>query len=99
LIQSANFKALDHARTLLLSNNNIYQVFFYFRGIEQIQDLALAEEWSYLIKASSSKLRLKVCKTEFEKIERIKLPHEFVLSSLIDFFSEHWQDQGILLQF
>ena len=98
LIQSANQHALDHARTLLAAGNNIRQIFFYFHGIQQIQDLALAQEWSCLITVSSNESRLKVCKTEFEKIELIKLPNGFILSSLIDFFSEHWQDQGILLQ-
>ena len=101
LIQSAPHTAkcqlaIQQTQALIASGASIKQIFFYFQGIDQVFDMTLAKEWDRLVQAKSL---LKVCSTAVEKTGTKTLPPGFVLSSLIDFFATHWQDQGVLLQF
>jgi len=88
--------AIEQTQSLLASGQSIQQIFFYFQGIAQVFDMTLAEEWDRLVQAKSL---LKVCSAAVEKTGNSTLPPGFALSSLIDFFAMHWQDQGVLLQF
>lgn len=98
LIQSeANTDHTQNAIQLLLAEGkSIQQIFFYFHGVQQVFDMTLAKEWDKLIQL---KIVLKMCKTAWMDRKQPVLPSGFILSSVIDFFSVHWQDQGILLQF
>lgn len=101
LIQSsqdtvAGSAALQQTRQLLAEKKSIKQIFFYFHGIEQVLTMTVAAEWGTLIQSAN---QLKICKTGWVEKANPPLPNGFILSSLIDFFREHWQDQGILLQF
>ena len=90
-------RALTYAQNILATGNRINQVFFYFTGITQLHNnLALATEWTMLIPYANG---LKLCKNEVRQdIDEIFRKH-FIISSLVDFFSEHWKDQGMLIQF
>jgi sulfur relay (sulfurtransferase) complex TusBCD TusD component (DsrE family) len=93
---AAGKQALCCAAELLAEKKIIQQIFFYFQGLDQVLTMTLAEKWVTLMPSSH---QLKICKTAWMARGNLPLPTGFVLSSLIDFFSEHWRDQGILLSF
>jgi len=95
LIQSNQERALEQTMQLRRENKPIKQIFFYFQGIDQALTMTLAEKWVTLTSLSN---QLKICKTAWMEKGNPPLPNGFVLSSLIDFFAAHWEDQGILLQ-
>lgn len=98
LIQSAAsaHHTQNTIQSLLAEGKPIQQIFFYFHGVQQVFDMTLAKEWDKLIQL---KIALKVCKTAWMDSQQPTLPSGFMLSSVIDFFSVHWQDQGVLRQF